>query len=306
MMNFNEFVQTFTDGFKDYLPPDYHDAEIWAERVVKTNDQILTGINVRRNGDLVAPRIYLDGLYEDYLHGKPMEDVFHEARDTWAWALEQAPEKEVVENLLNDPEKAKGMVSYRLINRGANEEYLANRPWTPMADLACVYQFELGCGQRSPISIPHMEKLGLTVQELHDLSMTNTQKLLPASVKTIAEAMGIPNVVENDLIVITNTDLTDGAGTILYPEVREQLTERLGEFWILPCSVHEVLAAKKSPDVSLDHLQRMVREINSSTVLRPQDVLSNEVYELKGRELTIARNSPSLKLGNPQRDDDAR
>ena len=140
MMSFNEFVHAFTDGFKDYLPPDYHDAEIWAERVVKTNDQILTGINIRRSGDLVSPRIYVDGMYEDYIHGKSMEEVFCDARDTWSWALKQAPERDVVQNILNDLEKAKGMISYRLINRKANEEYLAERPWTPIADLACVYQ----------------------------------------------------------------------------------------------------------------------------------------------------------------------
>lgn len=305
MMSFNEFVHAFTDGIKDYLPPDYHDAEIWAERVVKTNDQILTGINIRRSGDLVSPRIYVDGMYEDYIHGKSMEEVFCDARDTWSWALKQAPERDVVQNILNDLEKAKGMISYRLINRKANEEYLAERPWTPIADLACVYQLELGCGQRAPINNTHMEKLGLTLQEIHDLSMENTPKLLPASVQTIGAALGIP-FEDDDLVVIANTDLADGAGTILYPSVQEALTERLGEFWILPCSVHEVLAAKKSPDVSLDNLQRMVREINNSTVLRPQDVLSNEVYELNGRVLTIAHESPSVKMETPLRDDDAR
>ena len=66
------------------------------------------------------------------------------------------------------------------------------------------------------------------------------------------------------------------------------------------------MAAKKSPAVSLDNLQRMVREINNSTVLRPQDVLSNEVYELNGRVLTIAHESPSVKMETPLRDDDAR
>lgn len=307
MTKFDQFVQDFVDGFSAYLPEEYRNAKIWAEKVTKTNDQIYTGINIRREGDVMSPRIYVDGLYDRFRQGMSMEEVFYNARNDWEWALRHVPELDYIQNLMNDPEQAKKQISFRLINREENLEYLYDRPYMTMADLACVYQLEIGKDQRAAIDYERMDKLGLTLEELHELAMKNTPELLPLKIERVGEALGI-GTFERDLIVIGNTDSVDGAAAVLYPGVQERLEDMLnGDFWILPCSIHEVLAAKKEDAMPLEHLQAIVREINgTSAVMRKEDILSNEVYSLKDRELSIARPEPMRQKESPGRDDDAR
>lgn len=69
-----------------------------------------------------------------------------------------------------------------------------------------------------------------------------------------------------------------GAGTILYPGVlMEFAQEKERNFFILPCSVHEVILVPDGGRESAERLQLMVREVNE-TQLEEEDILSDSVY----------------------------
>ena len=63
---------------------------------------------------------------------------------------------------------------------------------------------------------------------------------------------------EIPLIVVTNKTKTDGAAALFYPEVMEQLGEKIGDFTILPSSTHETLIL---PDSEVEDADRLTDEV---------------------------------------------
>lgn len=68
-MNRDEFFEAVKEQVKEYLPADYQDASVELVRKVKNNDQMLTGISIRKVDENIVPNIYLDGYFEAYQNG---------------------------------------------------------------------------------------------------------------------------------------------------------------------------------------------------------------------------------------------
>lgn len=79
-----------------------------------------------------------------------------------------------------------------------------------------------------------------------------------------------------------------GASAMLFPESFAEIAKKLGsDLYILPSSVHEVIAVPAIGDAS--ELKRTVRKVNE-TCVSPEDVLGNSVYRysLEKGEITVA------------------
>ena len=64
---------------------------------------------------------------------------------------------------------------------------------------------------------------------------------------------------------------------MLYKEYLEIVAERMnGDFYILPSSIHELLAVPVS-NTGLEQLREMVKEVNDN-VVAPEEILGYEVY----------------------------
>jgi hypothetical protein len=101
------------------------------------------------------------------------------------------------------------------------------------------------------------------------------------------------SVFDEDMVILTNENRVDGAGVILYPGMLERLSDKYGNFVILPSSVHELILVaykEKVPgEADIRAYSEMVEAINEEQV-DLVDRLSNNVYfynkELK--QLNIA------------------
>ena len=88
------------------------------------------------------------------------------------------------------------------------------------------------------------------------------------------------------MYVVSNKARFLGAATILYKQVLNYLYEKLeGEFYILPSSIHEVIAVS-NVELSEDELKKMVTEINENEV-DYLEVLSDSVYRYNGEQLVM-------------------
>ena len=79
------------------------------------------------------------------------------------------------------------------------------------------------------------------------------------------------------MYVVTNATGYNGASTIFYPDVKEDIANVFGGgYYILPSSIHEVLAV---PDgiIPPEALLEMVKDINLKEV-HPEDRMANAVY----------------------------
>ena len=121
-----------------------------------------------------------------------------------------------------------------------------------------------------------MENLCKTVpriQKLTDFLLPNVAVLMPE--------------LDLQLYMISNEECYFGAAMMLNQEVLDRVCNMIGEeCYVLPCSVHEILAVPKGKH-DLKELQSMVKEINTKS-LEPEMYLSDNVYAYsRGRELAI-------------------
>lgn len=89
-----------------------------------------------------------------------------------------------------------------------------------------------------------------------------------------------------DVYVLTNESNSYGAAALARMDVLRDLYSKIGSFYILPSSRHEVLAISTEWNVNLDDLKEMVKIINS-TEIRPEDWLSDEVFVFDGRTFSM-------------------
>lgn len=94
----------------------------------------------------------------------------------------------------------------------------------------------------------------------------------------------INNVDTNNRIhlVLTNTLKLFGASVILDNELMETLYNRVGEFIILPSSIHEVIIIKKEKEY--EEIREMVKEINQNE-LEEKDILANDIFTWKDNKV---------------------
>lgn len=123
------------------------------------------------------------------------------------------------------------------------------------------------------------------IARLWDIAEHNTVNMRPVLFMSIADVIEqmldepIPLPEDNPpLYVLTNSDKEYGASVIFYPDMLEQICDRLDvdEFIIIPSSIHEVLIAPILPNTSIP-LNDMICEINDMQ-LAPFEVLGTRYY----------------------------
>ena len=83
--------------------------------------------------------------------------------------------------------------------------------------------------------------------------------------------------------------MTYGAAAAFYPGVLEEVSREVGgNVFILPSSTEEVLALRADDPREYRELERMVREVNRTTV-RPSERLSDHVYHFDAESRTFER-----------------
>ncbi len=303
-MDFDQFKEVVKDSIKEYLPEDYEKASVEIRDVIKNNDTHLSGLTIRSEGTTIAPTLYLEDFYSQYEAGKDMDEIMINIAEIYDGAAKDGLsfDKENLVNQLTDYEATKDKIIPRVVNKESNEERLKGMPHTDMGDLAITYHVDLGDsdgGQMSvAVSNEMMDKYGVSVSELHDQACKNMEEVSPTSFETMIETLAnlmIPDyenmtseekaearaefdMPDPGMYVLSNGNKSFGAAAMLDTDTMDKIREEVGDFYILPSSVHEVLIVPKREDMHLSDLEAMVQEVNATQVA-PNEVLSDHVYE---------------------------
>lgn len=204
----------------------------------------------------------------------------------------------------------------KLINEEANQQFLQDKPYFKLEDLAVVYQIlmdKTGEGTATiTITDNLMDGYGIRLEELHDQALQNMDTLQPHSFKgmneTVAEMIAVdiardqnigmdeakemamqmmPNIPDT-MYVLTNDTKVNGAAAILNDDIRQEIAEKVGEFYMLPSSIHETLIIPKDAGMEFKELEQMVQEVNQTQVA-PGERLSDHVYEYDAKEHELFR-----------------
>lgn len=282
----NIFKRSIEEHILDYMPEEYSAAEITFKDIRKNNVQ-KTGIMVTLPDRIAVPVVYIDGLYDEYIQGKDMEDIFKEIAEEIERGYREAP----AYNGLNIKDY-RNNVYMCLVNKRNNREMLSNIPHRTVNDLAVIYRINLpeinGNKASAVVTYDLMETLGYeNTEQLEKQAAIYMKENDPPVVKTMREmlyeiepelAEMLPEDEEMQMYVITNSSKTNGAVSVLDKETMDRVAGLIGpEIIILPSSIHEVIAVSGN-DIKARDAAAMVKSINDTQV-EPEERLSDNIYK---------------------------
>lgn len=310
MEDLREFAEDLCSSVQEYLDANKPGASVEVRDVLKNNHSRL-GLCVHLPESNMAPNIYIEDLYDRYAEGCAYEDVVDKFIDVMNHSLDkETMEFAAPEKLLTPENKSK--IYPKVINAELNKEYLSDKPYKEFMDLAVVYYLELRSDAEGTMSITITDALlprfEVSEEELFDLAKENVARDYPVTAKSIPEVLGMPEELfpEDTVapIVVSNGMKSFGAAAFVYgEETFNALAEKFNsDLYIIPSSVHELLAIPKSMTGTKEEVAAMVKEVNNEAVTA-EDFLSNNVYGYNHRtkELTQETNIPAKDRDNTVR-----
>lgn len=302
-MGIKELGQEVAQEIEKRIP----EARVEVREVNKNNSLILHGLTIMDESKEtnIAPTIYLDNFFQQYLNDEvTVEEIVERVIEMNEM---HQPEIPFHIELVTKFENVRNNLRIKLVNTKKNEEMLKDVPHKEILDLSAIYQIAVLMDDDSvgtvTISNRIFEKYGITVDELHEAAIENMKNIEPAQIKgmfqTMAELMGeemgeLPMDMfgdeEEKMLVITNKSKVCGASVILQKETLQKITDIFKQdFYILPSSIHEVLAVKADGNGDASVLRDMVKEVNDTQVAQ-EELLSYNVYYYSSKtgELSIA------------------
>ena len=194
--------------------------------------------------------------------------------------------------------EVKDYVVYKVVNKESNAKLLEKVPYIKYLDLAIIFYFKVpGCAEEKSkkmvlIDNARIVEWGIDIDELMNAASKNTPKILGLKIQgilsTIAEYIDCNDFCEIaeledshiPLYVATNEDSCFGASVILYENLLHAISAKLkSDFYIIPCSIHEVIIVKAMSGCEIDteYLKELIIHVNNTEVPE-SDVLSNSLY----------------------------
>ena len=311
-MNFDDFKNYIKDHLRDHLSEDYEGAEMKISTIKKTNGYEYEGMSVNRANDMdggIVPVLNLSEAFEKYEKGQDIEQILMKLADI---RMNSPIPGEITRDTFLDFDKMRDMIYPRLISANNQEEYLEDKPFRKVADLAVVYAVRVLSDEHgfaeAVIDNKLLEMWGVDEDTVHQVAIANLEKQEPVFMN-LEDAMfshldgeDIPkfdpegiNMDECEIpfFLLTNQQKVKGATMALSSKYMDRIFEKFGGIYILPSSTHEVLIVPKSFMDDPDQLAMMVRQVNEDAV-QPEDRLSDNVYEYnpKTQSLEIASSDP--------------
>lgn len=313
-MNKKEFCEIIKKNVKNYLPEEYKDADVLLNDVVKNNDVTLTGLTVRKPGQVIAPTIYLDSYYDEvHNNGRTVGDILKEIAQIRV--EHDSPDVPNVAEDIKDYESVKNALRIALYDPEKNKEKLAQS----ISDRT-VGRFNVGYilvfpvdDQVGSIKVTKsmLEAWGVSEEQLFADALANDREkeaLFTSLSAMMAGFMGGPvqNLfkMEQDeavreakqatgsgipLFILTIRDGFYASSLMADEDLLRKISEILQEdYFILPSSIHEVLIAPRSVS-DAEYLKETVKVVNTEQVAEVEQLSDNiHLYCYKEHILTAA------------------
>lgn len=319
-------LQLFVEKIKEKLVIIYgKTVKIEHHQVYKNNGILLQGICVLKEGQNIAPTIYLNEFFHEYQEGKKIDDIITKLCQL---IDKNQPKKNFNINFFMDYEKLKNHLVYRVINCEKNKELLKEVPYKELQDLAIVCHCliendEIGTGSvlihhhhlktwkieeeqlfkdtfiNSPILEPgkvykmsSLVKEILTgtvekkVEEICEEYPQNKEQLVENTLNQMVEEMEEGQI---PMYVLTNSRRYYGAASLVYDNMMEQIAELFqNDYYILPSSVHELILLEKTEDICPEMLNDMIVDVNLNQVEADEWLSDHAYYYSRERKILLA------------------
>lgn len=253
--------------------------------VMKENDILNHGIAIVKGDENMAPTLYVDTYYDEYVKGRlSISQAVEKLLRVYEYSLGNSVGVTSVINLTSF-DAVRDRVCVYLVSKDLNTEWLKDTVHVDFLDLAIAFKivFTLEDGLASVrVATKVFECWDISIDELYKIALQNSMKLMPEVVRPLDEIIrerGFVTPGGFELYVITNKTGSNGAGVILYPDLLKNLaTELDSDLFILPSSRHEVIVVSEETAMDVYTLREMVKEININEIAH-DDLLSFSVYK---------------------------
>lgn len=267
----------------DEMRKRFPNAEITIRTVQKIEGD-LRGITIREKNSNIAPTMYLD----NYKHSGTVAEIcdrlekfYKNSRVTSNVDLDWFSNFDIVKTKLR----------IKLVNYEKNKEYLADKPFVKILDLAAMFYIEVKNEQIENGSVTvlnnHMEYWKTSVDVIYANACMNEHAVIKDIVDIMYEMSGVkmPASLRGTQLVVSNEERTFGAGTFIAE--LDRLKRLYGKFYVLPSSIHEVIVIPESKcPFSKAQLDEQVREVNKTEVSE-NEMLSDHAYYFNGESLEV-------------------
>lgn len=234
---------------------------------------------VRKKGSKVAPLVWFDTIVDMYKECSSIDDII----DYLVKLTTQTPPFDI-DALDFTKESLQQNLRLMLISSEHNAELLKEVPYVaiPNTDFVAIMKYD--CGHSYVVRITNnlvKQTTDVTVSEMFEFAFENLamQKII---FRPLSEVIDEPDCDCIPLYVLQAADLSIGATIILKPGCLDYVRNAVGDFYILPSSISEVIILPKyEATQNVQKLVDIVRSINEELVL-PEDRLSDNIYEYDG------------------------
>ena len=284
-------MEEFIERLKIALSEHYGDkGEVFVTETKKNNGVCLHSISLKKDGCNISPMIYAEQVYSDYQNGVSFEEIVSDMIEVY-----DNSDSYFDINRITDFEKVKDSITFRLINRERNDDYLKDKIFVNILDLAVVFDIYIklnDCDGRITVTKEMYNLWGTSEAELLDLSNKNTRRLYGIRVMLLSDLLDTmldksdnvsiflesPDVKKIPLFTFTNERYYSGAGCMLYLDVLKNVAEKLeDDLFIIPSSVHECLLYPASLEREGNTLKSIIKSTNEEQVPE-SDFLSDNLY----------------------------
>lgn len=274
-----EAVQALVEGAKVELR-DIH----------KNNGVILRKLQIN-NGERIQPSITIDDYIIQAEAGRDIDEIAQEIVENNQKSMEIAKS---FRNIELNYENVLSHTKACLVNYENNKDMLEKIPHRQFLDLAVIYRCFLDANISFIITNDAMELLETNQNELWEAAEANADEYECKSVSEfIRKKIGV-YVPDKPLYFVTNKSKLYGSSVMLGTEPFKELATKFNsDLYIIPSSVHEVLAVptselQNSLVENVEGLRTLVGVVNSDNV-DEQEVLSSSVYlySLDNDEISI-------------------
>lgn len=288
-MTKENFAEELRSKLPEYMPDRYKNLTFSEKKTNKNNGVELTGILVD-DGSGCAPAIYIDEMYYSFCNKPDFEKIIRNLAETIVDVMDSKPD---TDNILKKIKEGFTYVIPKLINAEKNKELLKTCPHRMFLDLAVVYEIMLGTNQFILIRNEMSDYHGMTEDELYDLAVENirNQKQFITLSQMFEDIVGEEADMEEFPMLILKTKYeTHGAAIMLCEDVLSEASEKFqSDLYILPSSIHEIIAIPVDFGEDVAGLKNLVNSVNQTEVT-PEEFLSDSVYffDRKLKKLSIA------------------
>ncbi len=277
------------------------ECDIELKETRKNNGTMPQGILIKKHGEPVSTNIYIDSMIGRIEKCNiTIQDAADEIFSIYTENQDGGKLAGAVRSL--DKEGILKKVVYQVIGKERNTGMLESVPYKELLDLAAVYRVVMDENSGETVSFLLTNALcgtyGIDSEELEHAARRNTEMRgfeITAFSSVLEEKIGIPKeTLEAELpsmYIVSNAAGTNGAAVMLYWKYFDKLAHELqSDLYILPSSIHEVIAVPAVGTGGPAGLRDMVREINAGGNIADDEILSDSVYfySLKEGVLCVA------------------